>query len=54
MRTTFLPAAVAVLASAWFGPLPDHARQSFAAHMSMRIASASSGAAIATADEASS
>ena len=38
MRTTLLLAGVAVLASAWFGPLPDLARQSFAAHMSMHMA----------------
>jgi putative membrane protein len=38
MRTTFLLAGVALLTSAWFGPLPDLARQSFAAHMSMHMA----------------
>src|SRR5687768_11991129 len=38
MRTAFLLAGVAVLASAWLGPLPDLARQSFAAHMSMHMA----------------
>lgn len=38
MRTAFLIAAVAVLGVAWLGPLPDLARQSFAAHMTMHMA----------------
>ena len=38
MRTTFLVLALSVLAFAWLGPLPDAARQSFAAHMTMHIA----------------
>ena len=38
MRTSFLAAACAVLASVWLGPLPDLARHSFAAHMTMHIA----------------
>ena len=38
MRTGFLAAACAVLASVWLGPLPDLARHSFAAHMTMHIA----------------
>ena len=38
MRMAFMLAAVAVLAVAWLGPLPDLARQSFAAHMTMHMA----------------
>jgi putative membrane protein len=38
MRTGFLATACAVLASVWLGPLPELARHSFAAHMSMHIA----------------
>lgn len=38
MRMTLLFAGVAVLAMAWLGPLPDLARQSFAAHMAMHMA----------------
>jgi putative membrane protein len=38
MRITLLLAAVAVLAMAWLGPLPDLAQRSFAAHMTMHMA----------------
>ena len=38
MRTNLLIAAVAVLAIAWLGPLPELARHSFAAHMTMHMA----------------
>ena len=38
MRTGFLGVALLVLAFAWVGPLPAHARHSFAAHMTMHIA----------------
>jgi putative membrane protein len=38
MRIGSLALALAVLASAWLGPLPDLARHSFAAHMTMHIA----------------
>jgi putative membrane protein len=38
MRTTLLIGGLAVLATAWLGPLPDLARQSFAAHMTMHMA----------------
>jgi putative membrane protein len=38
MRTTYFLCAVAVFASAWLGPLPDLARESFAAHMTLHIA----------------
>ena len=38
MRIALLLAAVAVLGIAWLGPLPDLARQSFAAHMTMHMA----------------
>jgi putative membrane protein len=38
MRTGFLATACAVLASVWLGPLPELARHSFAAHMTMHIA----------------
>lgn len=37
MRTTLLLSGVAALALAWLGPLPDLARQSFAAHMTMHM-----------------
>jgi putative membrane protein len=37
-RIGSLALAVAVLASAWLGPLPDLARHSFAAHMTLHIA----------------
>ena len=37
MRTTLLLSGVATLAVAWLGPLPDLARQSFAAHMTMHM-----------------
>jgi putative membrane protein len=38
MRIGYLLAAVGVFASAWLGPLPDLARESFAAHMTLHIA----------------
>jgi putative membrane protein len=38
MHTAFLIAAVAVLGIAWLGPLPELARQSFTAHMTMHMA----------------
>jgi putative membrane protein len=38
MRITSSVAAAVVLATAWLGPLPDLARQSFAAHMTMHMA----------------
>lgn len=38
MRTGWFTLALAVLGLAWLGPLPDLARQSFAAHMTMHIA----------------
>ncbi len=38
MRTGSLVLALGVLAMAWLGPLPDLARHSFAAHMTMHIA----------------
>ena len=38
MRTGFAALAFAVLAAAWLGPLPDLARHSFAAHMTMHMA----------------
>jgi putative membrane protein len=38
MQIGSLALALAVLASAWLGPLPDLARQSFAAHMTIHIA----------------
>ena len=38
MRMAFMLAAVAVLTVAWLGPLPDLARESFAAHMTMHMA----------------
>jgi putative membrane protein len=38
MRSGYLMGAVAVFASAWMGPLPDLARESFAAHMTLHIA----------------
>jgi putative membrane protein len=38
MRTWYLLGAVSVFGSAWFGPLPDLARESFAAHMTLHIA----------------
>lgn len=37
MRTALLLSGVAMLAVAWLGPLPDLARQSFAAHMTMHM-----------------
>lgn len=37
MRVTLLLSGIAVLAVAWLGPLPDLARQSFAAHMTMHM-----------------
>lgn len=37
MRLTLLLSGVAALAVAWLGPLPDLARQSFAAHMTMHM-----------------
>jgi putative membrane protein len=37
MRAAFLAAAVTVLGIAWLGPLPELARQSFAAHMTMHM-----------------
>ena len=37
MRTTLFLSGVAALAVAWLGPLPDLARQSFAAHMTMHM-----------------
>jgi putative membrane protein len=44
MRRIALALGVAVLALAWFGPLPDLARQSFAAHMAMHMAVVAVGA----------
>jgi putative membrane protein len=38
MRTGSLAVALTVLALAWLGPLPELARHSFAAHMTMHIA----------------
>ena len=38
MRTGWFALALAVLACVWLGPLPDLARHSFAAHMTMHIA----------------
>jgi putative membrane protein len=38
MRATGLIAGVVVLAVVWFGPLPDLARESFAAHMTLHMA----------------
>ena len=38
MRAAFLTAGAAVLAIAWFSPLPDLAPESFAAHMTMHMA----------------
>jgi putative membrane protein len=38
MRAGFLAIACGVLASVWLGPLPELARYSFAAHMTMHIA----------------
>lgn len=38
MRRIAFALGVGVLALAWFGPLPDLARQSFAAHMAMHMA----------------
>ena len=38
MRIWYLLSAVAVFGSAWLGPLPDLARESFAAHMTLHIA----------------
>jgi putative membrane protein len=38
MATGFLSAALVILGFAWLGPLPDLARHSFAAHMTMHIA----------------
>ena len=38
MRSAFLVAGIAVLALAWFGPLPGLAARSFAAHMTMHMA----------------
>lgn len=38
MRTTLLIAGVSILTLAWLGPLPELARQSFAAHMTMHMA----------------
>jgi putative membrane protein len=38
MRTGYVLSAAAVLASAWLGPLPELARESFAAHMTLHIA----------------
>ena len=38
MRSGSLALALAVLALAWLGPLPDLARHSFAAHMTMHMA----------------
>ena len=38
MRNGLLALGLAVLAGAWLGPLPDLARDSFAAHMTMHIA----------------
>src|SRR5688572_25247567 len=38
MRRITLTVGVAVLGLTWFGPLPDLARQSFAAHMTMHMA----------------
>jgi putative membrane protein len=38
MRRVTLPLGLAVLALAWFGPLPELAHQSFAAHMAMHMA----------------
>jgi putative membrane protein len=38
MRTGFLALGLVVLASVWLGPLPDLARHSFAAHMTIHMA----------------
>jgi putative membrane protein len=38
MRTGSLAIALTVLALAWLGPLPELARQSFAAHMTLHVA----------------
>jgi putative membrane protein len=38
MRTTFLAMALTLLGLTWLSPLPDLARHSFAAHMTMHIA----------------
>jgi putative membrane protein len=38
MRIGFLALALMVLAAVWLGPLPDIARHSFSAHMTMHIA----------------
>jgi putative membrane protein len=38
MRSALMTLGVAVLAAAWFGPLPALARSSFAAHMTMHMA----------------
>ena len=37
MKTALLLAGCLLLAALWFGPLPELARQSFAAHMSLHM-----------------
>src|SRR5687767_6282805 len=44
MRALPLALGLMVLALAWLGPLPDWARQSFSAHMSMHMAVVALGA----------